>query len=108
MEVPPPPPQEEIKISVAEDSELVKASFVLCQIIHLKIVIFGLFDATEYILLQNFILLLYKKIIYEQRSDPSRLVFLSFTCYVNQIYKIEYRIAMKRETLDFHFQKCMG
>ena len=70
-----------------------------------EIVIFGLFDAREYILLQNFILLLYKKFIYEQRSDPSRLVFLSFTRYVDQIYKIEYRIAMKRGKLDFHFQK---
>ena len=70
-----------------------------------EIVIFGLFDAREYILLQNFILLLYKKFIYEKRSDPSRLDFLSFTCFVDQIYKIEYRIAMKRGKLDFHFQK---
>ena len=70
-----------------------------------EIVIFGLFDAREYILLQNFILLLYKKFIYEKRSDPSRLHFLSFTCCIDQIYKIEYRIAMKRGKLDFHFQK---
>ena len=70
-----------------------------------EIVIFGLFNATEYILLQNSILLLYKKFIYEKRSDPSRLVFLSFKCYVSQIYKIEHRVAMKRGKLDFHFQK---
>ena len=70
-----------------------------------EIVIFGLFDAREYIMLQNFILLLYKKCIYEKRSDSSRLVFLSFTCHVSQIYKIEYRIAMKRRKLDFHFKK---
>ena len=65
----------------------------------------GLFDSREYILLQNFILLLYKIFIYDKRSNPSRLDFLSFTCYVDQIYKIEYRIAMKRGKLDFHFQK---
>ena len=70
-----------------------------------EIVIFGLFDAREHIILQNFILLLYKKYIYEKRSDPSSLVFCSFTCYASQIYKIEYRIAMKRGKLDFHFKK---
>ena len=40
-----------------------------------EIVIFELFDAREYILLQNFILLLYKKFIYEKRSDPSKIRF---------------------------------
>ena len=70
-----------------------------------EIVIFLLFDAREYIILQNFILLLYKKFIKEKRSDSSRPAFLSFTCYVSQIYKIGYRIAMKRGKLDFHFKK---
>ena len=70
-----------------------------------EIVIFRLFDAREYFILQNFVLLLFKKFIYGKRSDPSRLVFSSFTCYVSQIYKIEYRIAMERGKLDFHFMK---
>ena len=39
-----------------------------------EIVICRLFDAREYISLQNFILLLYKRFTYEKTSDPSRLV----------------------------------
>ena len=52
-----------------------RSKFLWQKILSPEIVIFGLFDAREYILQQNFILLLYKKFIYEKRRDPSRSVF---------------------------------
>ena len=42
------------------------SQFCPCQIFSPEIVIFGLFDDREYILLQNFIFLLHKKFIYEK------------------------------------------
>ena len=54
---------------------------------------------------QNLILLFFKKFVYEKRELPSQIALPTFIKYLNYIYKIEHKIALKNNTVEKHLKK---
>ena len=54
---------------------------------------------------QNLILLFCKKFVYEKRKLPSQIALPTFLSYLNYIYKIEPKIALKNNTIEKHLKK---
>ena len=54
---------------------------------------------------QNIILLFFKKFVYEKRELPSQIALPTFLNYLNYIYKIEHKIALKNNKVEKHLKK---
>ena len=70
-----------------------------------KNIICGFTESSEQNICQNFILLLFKKFLYQQRSRQSGANIKSFSNSIHTIYRIEYKIAAANYKLDSHFKK---
>ena len=54
---------------------------------------------------QNLILFFFKKFVYEKRELPYQIALPTFLTYLNYIYKIEHKIALKINTVEKHLKK---
>ena len=54
---------------------------------------------------QNIILLFFKKFVYEKRDLPPQIALPTFLNYLNYIYKIEHKVAVKNNTVEKHLKK---
>ena len=70
-----------------------------------KNIICGFTESLEQNICQNFVLLLFKKFLYQQRSRQSEANIKSFSNSIHTIYRIEYKIAAANYRLDSHFKK---
>ena len=53
----------------------------------------------------NHIILIFKKFLYENRDCPDKVNVHEFNNRLKRIIQIEYFIAIKNNTLDRHFKK---
>ena len=74
-------------------------------VLSFKNIICGFTESSEQNTCQNFILLLFKKFLYQQRSRESGASIKSFSNSIHTIYRIEYKIAAANYKLDSHFKK---
>ena len=74
-------------------------------VLSFKNIICGFTESSEQNICQNFVLLLFKKFLYQQRSRQSGANFKSFSNSIHTIYRIEYKIAAANYKLDSHFKK---
>ena len=74
-------------------------------VLSFKNIICGFTESSEQNICQNFILLLFKKFLYQQRSRQSGANIKSFSNSIHTIYRIEYKIAAANYKLDSHFKK---
>ena len=67
--------------------------------------IFGFIDNDSFSVVENHILLLYKRYIYDCRLNKRSTNFLGFKNLISVIRQIEEQISRKRNTMAKHFQK---
>ena len=67
--------------------------------------IFGFIDNDSFSVVENHILLLYKRYIYDRRLNKRSTNFLGFENLISIIKQIEEKISRKRNTMAKHFQK---
>ena len=73
--------------------------------LYVKNCIFGFIDNYSFSVVENHILLLYKRHIYDCRLNKRLTNFLGFKNLINIIRQIEEKISRKRNTMAKHFQK---
>ena len=67
--------------------------------------IFGFIDNDSFSVVENHILLLYKRYIYDCRLNKRSTNFLGFENLISIIKQIEEKVSRKRNTMAKHFQK---
>ena len=70
-----------------------------------KAAVLGFLENARTHINENLILLFFKKFVYEKRVQPSQIALPTFLNYLNYIYKIEYKIALKNFTVENHLKK---
>ena len=70
--------------------------------------VFGFLENARAHIHQNLILLFLKKFVYENRELPSQIALPTFLNYLNYIYKIEHKIALKNNMVEKKTFKEMG
>ena len=71
-----------------------------------KLIYFGINSGTfENLVLNNHIILLHKKFLYDYRNDAYRISLRSFQHYLLRIQEIERKIASGKHKLPFHHKK---
>ena len=70
--------------------------------------IFGFMDNDSSSVIENHILLLYKRYTYDCRLNKRSTNFLGFKNLISIIRLIEEKISRKRNTMAKHFQKSVG
>ena len=68
--------------------------------------VLGFVERQFYGRMENFLLLLHKRLIYISRLSNKSVRFEGFKVYIKGIMKIEEKIASKNNKLPQHFQKC--
>ena len=56
-------------------------------------------------IIENFVLLIFKKFIYQKKNTTSSVSFMHFKAELKITYQIEYKIAMQKGMLHKHFSK---
>ena len=70
-----------------------------------KTAVLGFLEMLEHISTKTSFYSFFKKFVYEKRVQPSQIALATFPNYLNYIYKIEYKIALKNFTVENHLKK---
>ena len=65
----------------------------------------GFMGSAKPMIIENFLLLIFKKFIYQKKNTTSSVSFMHFKAELKTTYQIEYKIAMENEMLHKHFLK---
>ena len=74
-------------------------------LLSLQTAVLGFLENARAHIHQNLILLFLKKFVYEKQELPSQIALPAFLNYLNYIYKIEHKIALKNNTVEKHLKK---
>ena len=70
-----------------------------------KTAVLGFLENARTHINENLILLFLKKFVYEKRVQPSQIALPTFLNYLNYIYKIEYKTALKHFMVENRLKK---
>ena len=73
-----------------------------------KTTVLGFLENARTHINENLILLFFKIFVYEKLVQPSQIALPTFLNYLNYIYKIEYKIALKNFTVENHLKKYIN
>ena len=65
----------------------------------------GFIGSAKPMITENFLLLIFKKFIYQKKNTTSSVSFIHFKAELKTTYQIEYKIAMQNGMLHKHFSK---
>ena len=63
----------------------------------------GLIGSVKPMIIENSLLLIFKKFIYQKKNTTSSVNFMHFNAELKTTYQIEYKIAMQSRMLHKHF-----